>query len=144
MQYHFDHSLGRITQQISRALGKRFEQKSSDHGIRIRPEQWSVISLLFHKGPMPQNGIGELLFMDKVSVSRTVERLEKRKLVVQDVPGNDKRMRIVELTPSGTEMYRQLCPLAEKTISEALQNMKENEKRQLFDSLEKIKANLGC
>lgn len=144
MQYHFDHSLGRITQQISRALGKRFEQKSRDQGIRIRPDQWTVISLLFHKGSMPQNKIGDLLYMDKVAVSRTIERLEKRNLVVQDVPGNDKRMRIVKLTPSGTDIYHQLSPLAGETISEALKHMKEGETRQLFESLEKIKANLGC
>ncbi|MFP4064935.1 MAG: MarR family winged helix-turn-helix transcriptional regulator [Bacteroidales bacterium] len=144
MQYHFDHSLGRITQQISRALGKRFEQKCRNQGIRIRPDQWTVISLLFHKGSMPQNKIGDLLYIDKVAVSRTIERLEERNLVVQEVPGNDKRMRMVKLTSSGTEIYHQLSPLAGETITEALEDLKEDETSQLFESLEKIKIRLGC
>lgn len=144
MQYHFDHSLGRITQQISRALGKRFEQKSREKGIHMRPDQWSVLSLLYHKGPQSHNAICDLLFMDKVSVSRTIERMGKKGLVTHEVDEKDKRMRIVSLTETGRKAYGELSHLAEITIDEALKDMTTDETGQLFDSLEKIKKNLGC
>ncbi len=143
MQYHFDHSLGRITQQISRALGKRFEQISREKGIHMRPDQWSVLSLLYHKGSQSHNAIGEILFMDKVSVSRTIERMEKKGLVAREVSGNDKRVRIVSLTDAGRSAYGKLSPLAEMTISEALKDLHKEETRELFRSLEKVSTNLS-
>ncbi len=142
MQYRFDRSLGKVTQQITRALGQRFVQKCRAKGLLINAEQWTILSLLFHSGSKTQKEIGFILYMDKVTVTRTLTRLEDRELVIRRVSIDDRRANQVSLTEEGKQFYCVLEPLAGETIAEALQGFSEAEADRIFIFLEKIRSNL--
>ncbi len=144
MKYHFDTSLGRISLQISRALGRSFESRARQKVEKIRADQWSVISLLYHKGAQTQKGISDSLFMDKVAVSRLIDRLEKADLVRREKVPADKRANTVSLTIEGNRMYGLMEPLAREAIGEALKGMTLDETESLFRTLDRIKKNLRC
>ena len=74
--YDFDQSLGKITQQVSKLLGQRLEELFIRNGFSISAEQWSIISMLSKREHPTQKDIGAYLIMDKVSVNRTLDRLE--------------------------------------------------------------------
>lgn len=142
MNYHFDKSLGKITQQISRALGINFEKKSLSGGIQVTAEQWTVISMLHFKGTCSQKEIAKTLFMDKVTVTRIAEHLENSEHLTRKTDDNDRRVNLVSLTPKGEELYKKLEICAEATISEALKDYTSKEQEQLYLLLEKIRKNL--
>lgn len=142
MKYHFDKSLGKITQQISKALGKRFEEKNKKAGFLIKAEHWTVISMLHFRGTSSQKEISNTLFMDKVSVTRIAEYLEKSGFLMRENSSEDKRVNLVSLTDKGERLYDQLEKIAEATISGALKGFTETEQNQVFILLEKIRRNL--
>lgn len=142
MHYHFDRSLGKVTQQITHALGHRFVQKCRQKGLSVNAEQWTIVSLLFHRGAKTQKEIGFILYMDKVTVTRTITRLEDRELAIRNVSNDDRRSNHVSLTEEGKRFYLSLAPLASETISEALHGFSEAEADRVFVFLERIRSNL--
>ncbi len=144
MKYHFDTSLGRISLQISKALGKSFEHKTIHEGFPLRADQWTLVSLLYHKGALTQKEIADSLYMDKVAVSRLVERMAVKGMVARRPMSNDKRAREVSLTPAGNRLYRKMEPLATKTIADALDGLNEETISDFFSKLNHIRKNLQC
>jgi MarR family 2-MHQ and catechol resistance regulon transcriptional repressor len=63
-----------------------------------------VLEILLHKGPMPVNVIGPIVELTPGSISVAVERLFAKGLVTRVESKEDRRVRIVDLTPSGREL----------------------------------------
>ena len=63
-----------------------------------------VLEVLLHKGPLPVNVIGPKVDLNPGSISVAVERLHCKGLVTRLESAGDRRVRIVNLTPSGKEL----------------------------------------
>jgi MarR family transcriptional regulator, 2-MHQ and catechol-resistance regulon repressor len=76
-----------------------------------------VLEVLLHKGPLPVNTIGPKVWLTPGSISVAVDRLEKTALVKRKNT-EDRRVRLVELTPKGraliTETFRDHAAAMEK------------------------------
>src|SRR3979411_114173 len=59
-----------------------------------------VLEVLLHKGPLPVNTIGPKVWLTPGSISVAVDRLERKGLVKRK-NADDRRVRLVELTPKG-------------------------------------------
>src|SRR5258706_5092737 len=59
-----------------------------------------VLEVLLHKGPLPVNTIGPIVWLTPGSISVAVDRLEKKALVKRRNT-DDRRVRLVELTAKG-------------------------------------------
>jgi MarR family 2-MHQ and catechol resistance regulon transcriptional repressor len=60
-----------------------------------------VLEVLLHKGPLPVNTIGPIVDLTPGSISVAVDRLVEKGLVSRVESTEDRRVRIVALTPSG-------------------------------------------
>ncbi len=140
--YDFDHSLGKITQQVSRLLGQRLEEVFAQNGFSVTAEQWSIISMLSKRDQPTQKEIGAFLIMDKVSVNRTIDRLEKAGWAQRVVSQKDRRSKTIGLTPDGRQLYDSLSQYAEQVLEKALKELSERDSQQLFALLEKVYFNL--
>jgi len=63
-----------------------------------------VLEALLHKGPLPVNTIGPKVNLTPGSISVAVDRLYGKRLVTRVESADDRRIRIVALTPSGKEL----------------------------------------
>src|SRR5262245_19356495 len=63
-----------------------------------------VLEALLHKGPLPVNTIGPKVNLTPGSISVAVDRLYSKGLVTRIESAEDRRIRIVALTPSGKEL----------------------------------------
>jgi MarR family 2-MHQ and catechol resistance regulon transcriptional repressor len=63
-----------------------------------------VLEVLLHKGPLPVNVIGPIVDLTPGSISIAVERLVARGLVSRIESTEDRRVRIVALTPRGKDL----------------------------------------
>jgi MarR family 2-MHQ and catechol resistance regulon transcriptional repressor len=63
-----------------------------------------VLELLFHKGPLPVNTIGPIVDLTPGSISIAVDRLFAKGLVSRIESTEDRRVRIVALTPCGKDL----------------------------------------
>ena len=76
--------------------------------------QWYVLYQLANSGPTMQRDLGQILHLERATLSVVVATLVRKGLIEQ-VPGaEDRRQRMLELTPAGTELWSRLPdPIAE-------------------------------
>ena len=65
---------------------------------------FGVLELLLNKGPLPVNTIGTMVDLTPGSISIAVERLVSKGLVSRVESAEDRRVRIVALTPRGKDL----------------------------------------
>jgi MarR family transcriptional regulator, 2-MHQ and catechol-resistance regulon repressor len=71
---------------------------------RLGLSDFGVLELLLHKGPLPVNTIGPIVDLTPGSISIAVDRLVARGLVSRVESAEDRRVRIVALTPHGKDL----------------------------------------
>src|SRR6201988_3848585 len=65
---------------------------------------FGVLEALVHKGPLPVNTIGPMVDLTPGSISIAVDRLFEKGLVSRVESSEDRRVRIVALTPRGKDL----------------------------------------
>src|SRR5436190_1048491 len=73
-------------------------------GTGLGDSDFRVLEVLLHKGPLPVNTIGPIVDLTPGSISIAVDRLFAKDLVTRIESTEDRRVRIVALTPRGKEL----------------------------------------
>jgi MarR family transcriptional regulator, 2-MHQ and catechol-resistance regulon repressor len=73
-------------------------------GTGLGNSDFRVLEVLLHKGPLPVNTIGPIVNLTPGSISIAVERLVEKGLVSRVESAEDRRVRIVALTPAGKNL----------------------------------------
>jgi MarR family 2-MHQ and catechol resistance regulon transcriptional repressor len=80
--------------------------------------EFRVLEVLLHKGPLPVNTIGPKVWLTPGSISVAVDRLEKKELVKRQNT-DDRRVRLVELTPKGRALITRTFRVHAAAMEEA-------------------------
>ena len=75
--------------------------------VDLGDSDFRVLEVLLHKGPLPVNTIGPKVWLTPGSISVAVDRLEKKALVKRKNT-DDRRVRLVELTPKGRALINKI------------------------------------
>jgi MarR family 2-MHQ and catechol resistance regulon transcriptional repressor len=73
-------------------------------GTGLGNSDFRVLEVLLHKGPLPVNTIGPIVNLTPGSISIAVERLVEKGLVSRVESAEDRRVRMVALTPIGKKL----------------------------------------
>jgi MarR family transcriptional regulator, transcriptional regulator for hemolysin len=123
------HELFHTMHQLSRHLTNSLNESLKPLGLY--GSQWSVIFVLKTKGSLTQKELCEYLFVEAPPMTRTIQRLVKQGYVLQ-VPGKDKREKLIQLTDLALKMF----PEWERTVIETnqtlLKNLPETSQEELF------------
>jgi len=134
----FDILIGKISTAINRTFLRAF----STEGIEITTEQWSVLACLWHKDKVTQQALCKLTAKDKPSMTRLIDKLEKRNLVTRVSDHNDRRINLIHLTDGGMALQKKATDLVQEIASKTLNNITEEELNTSRVVLKKIMANL--
>lgn len=93
----------RISQAIARVYAERF-------GLSIT--QWRVMAVLGRYPDLSANEVAERTAMDKVAVSRAVNRLLVDGRLKREAHGNDRRRSVLALSQAGYDIYKEVASLA--------------------------------
>ena len=88
-----------VMMKAMRALTRYAAAGIEETGLGL--SDFGVLEALLHKGPLPVNAIGPIVDLTPGSISIAVDRLHAKGLVSRVESGEDRRVRIVALTPSG-------------------------------------------
>jgi MarR family 2-MHQ and catechol resistance regulon transcriptional repressor len=91
-----------VMMKAMRALTKYAAAGIEETGLGL--SDFGVLEVLLHKGPLPVNTIGSVVDLTPGSISIAVDRLVEKGLVSRVESAEDRRVRIVALTPSGKEL----------------------------------------
>lgn len=99
---------------------------------------FAILEMLFHKGPLPVNTIGEKAGLTSGSVSIAVDRLEKRGLVERRNDPRDRRMRRVHLTRAGQRLIGPAFEEHAAAMERAVSGLSAGERVQVVELLKKL------
>src|SRR5271168_2858996 len=91
-----------VMMKAMRALTRYAAAGIEETGLGL--SDFGVLEALLHKGPMPVNTIGPIVDLTPGSISIAVDRLVATGLVSRVESAEDRRVRIVALTPRGKDL----------------------------------------
>jgi MarR family 2-MHQ and catechol resistance regulon transcriptional repressor len=91
-----------VTMKAMRALTRYATAGIQDTGLGL--SDFGVLELLLRKGSLPVNTIGPMVDLTPGSISIAVDRLVAKGLVSRVESTEDRRVRIVALTPRGKDL----------------------------------------
>ncbi len=91
----------------ARAVSRLYNQELRCQQIEIT--QFTILMALDRAGEISQGKLGELLGLDSTTLTRMLPLLKKRGWI-QEKEGEDRRYRILALTPAGRTNLRQAMP----------------------------------
>ena len=97
-----------------------------------------VLEALLHKGPMPVNTIGPKVWLTPGSISTAVDRLYERGLVSRVDGTEDRRVRVVDLTPRGRKLIEGVFQAHAAQMEVLANGLSARERVQLVQLLKKI------
>jgi len=97
-----------------------------------------VLEVLLHKGPLPVNTIGPKVNLTPGSISVAVDRLYSKGLVSRVESAEDRRIRIVALTPTGKELIVPIFRKHAADIRRVFAGVPPNQLRQLEKGLRTV------
>ncbi len=140
--YDGNTSLGDLTGLASRLLSNTLARRFKEAGIDMTAEQWSALLVLISGDAMTQGRLGEKLYLEKSSVSRLVNGLERRGWIVRKKAEGDSRHKLVSVTENAVETAERCAPIAWVVLEKAQQGTTEDERLVCRSFLSRIIGNL--
>ena len=97
-----------------------------------------VLEVLLRKGPLPVNVIGPKVNLTPGSISVAVDRLVGKGLVSREESSEDRRVRIVALTPRGKGVIAPIFKEHVAAIEKVFAGVSRDELRQLEQQLKRV------
>jgi DNA-binding MarR family transcriptional regulator len=124
----------RMTRAVARIYMKRHKLSAPD---------WRTLAVLGRFGAMSANSVVDRTAMDKVRVSRSVSRLLHLGLITRRTDPEDRRRAILDLTPAGLGVFRQIVPRALAVEEELLAILSAEERAALDATLTKLESRVA-
>ena len=137
-----DINLGMLIGQVHRLSTKKFVPNSHDSGLDISMDQWIVLGPIWENEGLSHKEISEYCLKDKTSVTKIIDILEKKNLVVRVSDQLDHRVKRVVLSNKGKELFLQAIPIMELTRDQLREGITEQDIESLRSVLTKIYNNL--
>ncbi|MBA2951811.1 MarR family winged helix-turn-helix transcriptional regulator [Streptomyces himalayensis] len=105
-------------------------------GIELR--HFAVLIVLVNRGPTVQRDLAAATGTDKAGIMRVVDDLERKGLAVRRTVPGDRRVRAVEITPQGIELFDAAHVAAEPLAERLVAELGPGEPEQLTDLLTRL------
>ncbi len=114
---------GRVSSSINKSLATEFKTA----GIDLTPEGWTVMIFLWEKDGVSQQALCNATYRDKPGMTRLLDTLEKKHLVVRVTDRSDKRSKLIFLTNEGRQIEAQARAATQRMLSNALKGLDADE-----------------
>lgn len=113
------HSSSRLISVASRLLASRLETSLSRPSLNITVEQWRILFYLWNEDGINQQELAKRASKEKSTITRQIEGLVKKELVIKQKGGNDKRDKLIYLTENGKKIETEALSVAWDITQEA-------------------------
>ncbi|CAM3816121.1 MarR family transcriptional regulator [Cohnella lubricantis] len=134
-----DDSIGFLINQTGRKLSQVVNHYFAAH--EMTSEQWSVLARLCEEDGISQKELAARVSKDQTNVTRILDQLQRKGLIVRMTNPEDRRSFLPSVTPEGRQMYERMAPLEEQVIALAIQGLDEKEVAKLKELLQRIANN---
>ena len=140
--YDRSQSLGYFTNVVARLFNSRLTKRFAQAGIDLTAEQWGAMLLLWNEDGRKQQEIAQGLALEKSTVSRLIDGLEKHGFAIRTQDPDDSRQKLIVLTDKGREMRDESVQIAHSLLAEAQSGITDAELFLCRDVLGRVLRNL--
>jgi len=141
MDQTLDNSLGfiiaRTSMRYKNELGRRLKPYD------VTPEQWVALHSLLEQGGLTQRELADRVFKDQPTITRILDKLERKQLIRRSDSEADRRSFRIHLTGQGIHLLEQLMAISQQVREDACQGVTDRELAALKATLNKIWSNLA-
>ena len=141
-EYDMDSAVGYLIGHVAMRIKIGLRRLFMASGLDVTPEQWVVLFRLREREGLTQSELGERTIRDKATVTRILDRLEKKALVERRRDAKDRRSQRIFLTEKGGESLDALMPLVRGYGAEVFGHIDEKDRELLRDVLARIEVKL--
>lgn len=108
----------------------------------LRANEWRVLASLRARKRLSMSELADLSSIDRTTLSRTVDRMQKAGWVTRLADSEDLRVTRLSLTASGTRLFDRIWPTVERLNQAAVEGLPAGAAEMLRWTLERMKTNL--
>jgi len=120
---------------VSESVTQIYESR---YGLTV--SEWRTMAVL-GTDTLSAGEIVERSSMDKVNVSRAIQKLRARGYLRRDIDGDDRRRAVVRLTEDGIAAFADLIPEVTALVESLLTGFSAEERAQLLGLMERVQKN---
>lgn len=132
LEDHVGYWLRYVSNHVSHAFAQKVEAK----GVTVA--EWVLMRQLLASGTTNPSQLAEAVGLTRGAVSKLIERLTRKRLVVRLSSEDDRRYQTVALTASGKRLVPALAQLADENDQEFFGHLKLKERLDLVNLLQEI------
>jgi DNA-binding MarR family transcriptional regulator len=128
--------LGYWMRYVSNHVSYAFAQKVEAKGVTVA--EWVLLRQLYDTDSQNPSELAEHLGMTRGAISKLVERLHQKQLVVRQSMSDDRRFQTIELTRAGRKLVPTLAKLADANDQAFFGHLSDRERKLLTTVLQDI------
>jgi DNA-binding MarR family transcriptional regulator len=132
---HLHSHLGYWLRCLSNLVSSTFAEKLAARDISVA--QWVVLRTLYDQRNVTLNEAAAEVGVDKSSLSRMVERLVRKGLLIR-AEGGDRRSVGLTLTPSALKLVPQLARLADENDEQFFRSLPATQRRKFLATIQRL------
>ena len=133
LQRFLPYRLAVLTDAVSQSLSLVYRER-----FGLSRDEWRVLAALADCGTVKTLRVIEHTTLEKMQVSRAVQRLEAAGLLVRRPDPDDGRGWLLGLSPGGRALYRKVVPVVEAREAFLLDALDSSERQALDSALSKL------
>ncbi|WCL52672.1 MarR family winged helix-turn-helix transcriptional regulator [Gimibacter soli] len=122
-----------LSNRISRAIADRYSEV-----FQLTLPEWRIMAVLGETPDLSAADVADRTAMDKVAVSRAVNRLLESGRIERHFAEDDRRRSVLALSAKGRAVYEQIVPLALDYEDRLISGLTADEQAQLTALLDKL------
>ena len=135
---HFAHLLFELRDELRQFMQKKFRENNID----LTYEMHQIMNCLWKKDGINQQELANLTLKDKASMTYLIDNLTKRALVKRTEDPNDRRSKLIYLTPGGKLLGKKVEPWVSELFSIASRDIDIRDIREYIRAVEKMRDNV--
>ena len=135
LQAFLPYRLAVLSEAVSRCVSQVYGER-----FLLTRDEWRVLAALAESDAMKSTAAALHTTLDKMQVSRACGRLEHRGLIRRDEDPDDRRNKILRLTPDGRGLLDQVVPIVQQREADLLQALDPQERAALEQTIDKLLA----
>ncbi|NEZ62724.1 MarR family transcriptional regulator [Leptolyngbyaceae cyanobacterium CCMR0082] len=118
-----NHCIAMRLRQINRMVTRLYDEALRPLGLTVN--QLNILATIISRGPIAPGQLGQMLGMEKSTISRTIDRMQKHGWI-EIGPGKDKRSQFLKATPQGRRLLLTAAPIWHELQANVLDSTAEN------------------
>lgn len=131
-----------LLDKTARKVKQYARQKFTELHFNVTVDQWLILKQVYEHQKIKQNELAGLLFKDNPTLTRIIDILCNKELMVRKLHPEDRRSFNVELTREGKKKVEQMMPKIKKIRLQAWKGLSEKDFNHFKKILDTIYQNL--